>query len=164
MNLLKDGKIIAQDYHFIDGDMPTPENLDIVLPLDLFLERQVELDGYTGRLGVRVEPDQDPEQLIAFLDRLNMIEIHFPAYRDGRGYSIAQILRRQLGFEGELRAVGDILRDQFHFLIRAGFDVLVTADPNPVDAWNWSKNLFPHAYQKANEAGAPIWALRARKS
>jgi len=75
----------------------------------------------TNATAVRIEPGDDARTLLPFLDRLALIEVNFPAYGDGRGYSSARILR-EAGYAGELRAVGDVLIDQLSHMRRCGFD------------------------------------------
>ena len=122
----------------------------------------VTLDAFltqSNATAVRLEPDEDARALIPFLERLQLIEIAFPKFRDGRGYSAARILR-EAGFAGELRAQGDILVDQIAFLQRCGFDSFAPEKPlNPADV-EAALARFPHAYQRAADAAAPIWKLR----
>ncbi|MEE4338994.1 DUF934 domain-containing protein [Erythrobacter sp.] len=75
----------------------------------------------TNANAVRIEPGDDARLLLPFLDRLALVEINFPAFTDGRGYSAARILR-EAGYAGELRAVGDVLIDQLSHMRRCGFD------------------------------------------
>lgn len=108
---------------------------------------------------VRVEPGDDARALIPHLARLRLIEVNFPAFGDGRGYSSARILR-EAGYTGELRAVGDVLVDQIGFLRRCGFDGFEPDQPlDPADA-EAAFNRWPEAYQPAADARVPIWALR----
>lgn len=72
--------------------------------------------------GVLLQPDDDFETLVPDLPRLRLIAVNFPVFTDGRGYSTARLLRERHGYRGELRAVGDVLRDQLYFLRRCGFD------------------------------------------
>lgn len=122
----------------------------------------VTLDAFLGQsnaTAVRLEPDEDARALIPHLDRLQLIEIAFPKFRDGRGYSAARILR-EAGFAGELRAQGDILVDQIAFMQRCGFDSFAPEKPlNPADV-EAALARFPHAYQRAADAAVPIWKLR----
>jgi uncharacterized protein (DUF934 family) len=75
----------------------------------------------TNATAVRIEPGDDPRMLLPFLDRIRLIEINFPSFSDGRGYSAARILR-EAGYRGELRAVGEVLIDQLSHMRRCGFD------------------------------------------
>lgn len=72
--------------------------------------------------GVWLEPDDEFDALLPDLDRLTLIAVNFPVFTDGRGYSVARLLRERHGYRGELRAVGDVLRDQLYFMRRCGFD------------------------------------------
>jgi uncharacterized protein (DUF934 family) len=122
----------------------------------------VTLDAFLNQsnaTAVRLEPDEDARALTPYLDRLQLIEIAFPKFRDGRGYSAARILR-EAGYTGELRAQGDVLVDQIAFLGRCGFDSFAPEKPlNPADV-KAALARFPHAYQRAADAAVPIWQLR----
>lgn len=125
-------------------------------------EPGVTLDAFLGQsnaTAVRVEPGEDVRLLLPHLDRLQLIEVAFPAFRDGRGYSSARILR-EAGYAGELRAQGDILIDQVVFLRRCGFDALSSEKPLDEAAVENALGRFPYFYQKATEAGAPVWKRR----
>jgi uncharacterized protein (DUF934 family) len=120
--------------------------------LDAFLDQ-------SNAPAVRLEPDDDARALIPFLDRLTLIEVAFPKYRDGRGYSSARILR-EAGYTGELRAQGDVLVDQIAFMRRCGFDSFApegSLDPADVDA---AFARYEHVYQRAADAAVPVWKLR----
>ena len=108
---------------------------------------------------VRLQPGDDARALAPHLARLHLIEIAFPKFRDGRGYSAARILR-ELGFTGELRAIGDILVDQLTFLRRCGIDGV--APDQPLDPAVVERTLarYPYVYQRATDDADPIWALR----
>jgi uncharacterized protein (DUF934 family) len=122
----------------------------------------VTLDAFLNQsnaTAVRLEPDEDARALIPHLDRLTLIEVAFPKFRDGRGYSAARILR-EAGYAGELRAQGDVLVDQIAFMQRCGFDSFVPEKPlNPADV-EAALTRFPQAYQRAADAAVPIWKLR----
>ncbi len=108
---------------------------------------------------VRLDPADDARMLLPHLGRLRLIEVAFPKYRDGRGYSSARIVREG-GFTGELRAAGDVLLDQIVFMRRVGFDSFAPAEP--LDAAQVTQALarFPFVYQKAADDAVPVWALR----
>ena len=108
---------------------------------------------------VRVEAGEDVRKLIPHFDRLKLVEIAFPRFRDGRGYSAARILREN-GYAGELRAEGDVLVDQILFMRRCGFDSFAPhapLDPKLVDE---ALNRFPYVYQAAADGAVPVWKLR----
>ena len=108
---------------------------------------------------VRLEPGDDARDLLPFLDRIKLVEVNFPAYTDGRGYSAARILR-EAGYEGELRAVGDVLIDQLSHMRRCGFDAFAPDHPlNPTDA-EAAFNTWQDVYQATGDGRVPIWAKR----
>ncbi len=125
-------------------------------------EPAVTLDAFLGQTNataVRIEPGDDARALLPYLDRIGLIEISFPGYRDGRGYSAARILREH-GYDGELRAEGDVLVDQLAFLRRCGFDSFAphsALDPAVVEA---SLARYEHVYQPAADGAVPVWKLR----
>lgn len=128
-----------------DGEEPC-------VTLDAFLEQ-------SNATAVRLEPDEDARALIPHLDRLALIEVAFPKFRDGRGYSSARILR-EAGYTGELRAQGDVLVDQIAYMKRCGFDSFApekSLNPADVEAalTRWSEH-----YQTAADGAVPIWKLR----
>ncbi|OWQ92824.1 DUF934 domain-containing protein [Sphingopyxis witflariensis] len=128
-----------------DGEEPA-------VTLDAFLEQ-------SNATAVRLEPDEDARALIPFLDRLALIEVAFPKFRDGRGYSSARILR-EAGYTGELRAQGDVLVDQIAYLKRCGFDSFApekSLNPDDVEA---ALTRWPEHYQGAADGAVPIWKLR----
>lgn len=129
---------------------------------DAMEEPAVTLDAFldqSNATAVRLEPDDDARALIPHLDRLALIEIAFPKYRDGRGYSSARILR-EAGFKGELRAQGDVLVDQIAFMKRCGIDSFAPEAPlNQADV-EAALSRYDHVYQGAADAAVPVWKLR----
>ncbi|MEM7569423.1 MAG: DUF934 domain-containing protein [Pseudomonadota bacterium] len=125
--------------------------------IDAFFERN---DIAAQALGVRLAPDTKVEELASKLDQIALIEVDFPAYTDGRGYSQARVLREHMGYQGELRAVGDVLIDQLRFMQRCGFDVAVLADhvdPEDADA---ALKRYGVWYQPAADDHPPAHRLR----
>lgn len=121
--------------------------------LDAFLAEQ------TNATAVRIEAGDDARALVPMLGRLALIEISFPSFRDGRGYSSARVLR-EAGYAGELRAAGDVLVDQVPLMRRCGFDSF--APDAPIDQATLDAALarFPHIYQPAADGAVPAWELR----
>jgi uncharacterized protein (DUF934 family) len=134
---------------------------DPAVTVDAFLEQ-------SNATAVRIEPGDDARALLPFLDRLALVEVNFPAWTDGRGYSSARILR-EAGFTGEIRAVGDVVIDMMAHLRRCGVDAFAPAHPlNPADVEatfaRWDNVYQPAAdslgADKAGSNRKPIWALR----
>jgi uncharacterized protein (DUF934 family) len=129
---------------------------------DIHEEPAVTLDAFldqSNATAVRLEPGEDARALIPYLDRLALIEIAFPTFRDGRGYSSARVLR-EAGYAGELRAEGDVLVDQVPFMRRCGFDSFAPAKPLNEAAVEAALARYEHVYQSAADAGVPVWKLR----
>lgn len=125
-------------------------------------EPAVTLDAFLSQsnaTAVRLEPDEDARALIPYLDRLALIEVAFPKFRDGRGYSSARILR-EAGYTGELRAQGDVLVDQIAYMKRCGFDTFVPEKPLNAADVEATLTRWPEHYQGAADGTVPIWKLR----
>lgn len=125
-------------------------------------EPAVTLDAFLDQMdasAVRLEAGDDARLLTPHLDRVALIEVAFPRFRDGRGYSAARILR-EAGYTGELRAQGDVLVDQLDFMRRCGFDSFAPEKPiDPADA-ETALSRWEHVYQKAADDRRPIWTKR----
>lgn len=125
-------------------------------------EPAVTVESFTGQsnaTAVRIEPGEDARELLPHLTRLSLIEVNFPAYGDGRGYSAARILR-EAGYTGELRAVGDVLVDQIVAMRRCGFDSFHPAKALDDAAVDRALNRYDDVYQKAIDSRSPVWAKR----
>jgi uncharacterized protein (DUF934 family) len=113
----------------------------------------------TNAAAVRLETGDDARELLPFLDRIRLVEVEFPAFTDGRGYSAARILR-EAGYQGELRAIGAVFVDQLSHLRRCGFDSFAPEKPlDPADAEN-AFNRWQDVYQATADGRQPIWAKR----
>ena len=113
----------------------------------------------TNATAVRIEPGDDARILIPFLDRLALIEVNFPTYTDGRGYSAARILR-EAGYAGELRAVGDVLIDQLSHMRRCGFDAFAPDTPLDEDDARRAFATWDNVYQRAADNRRTIQEMR----
>ena len=108
---------------------------------------------------VRIEPGEDARDLLPHLDRITLVEIAFPKFRDGRGYSSARILR-EAGYTGEMRAAGDVLVDQVAFMRRCGFDSFAPDMPLDPVVVERALSTYADVYQSAADAATPVWKLR----
>jgi uncharacterized protein (DUF934 family) len=125
-------------------------------------EPAVALDAFLTQpeaSAVRVEAGEDARLLIPHLDRLALVEVDFPRFRDGRGYSSARILR-EAGYTGELRAAGDVLVDQMLFMRRCGFDSFAPYAPIDEAVLAAALSRYDHVYQPAADDAVPVWKLR----
>ncbi|MCB2051273.1 MAG: DUF934 domain-containing protein [Novosphingobium sp.] len=125
-------------------------------------EPAVSLDSFSEQSNARsvmIEAGENVEDLLPLLDRVDLVEVDFPRFRDGRGFSTARILR-EAGYKGEIRATGDVLIDLVWFMRRCGFDSFAPNVPfDPADL-EGVLNRYPHVYQHATDDAVPIWKLR----
>jgi len=117
------------------------------------------LAGQSNATSVRIEAGDDARLLLPHLDQLALIEVSFPTFRDGRGYSSARVLREG-GYRGELRAAGDVLVDQVPLMRRCGFDSF--APEAEIDEATLAASLarYEQVYQPAADGRVPVWKLR----
>src|SRR5579885_1126778 len=140
------------------ASMPLVENGKIVE--DRFVAEADALTARDGSLGVAWPNNRRVAELKPWLGHLTLIALEFPKFRDGRAYSQARLLREQYGFRGTLRATGDVLRDQFQFLTRAGFDSFEVRKPADAAAFAKSVARYSVVYQPGADGSLP--ALRRR--
>jgi uncharacterized protein (DUF934 family) len=125
-------------------------------------EPAVTLDSFFGQsnaTAVRIESGEDARALLPHLSRIALIEVSFPSFRDGRGYSTARILR-EAGYEGELRAQGDVLVDQIPLMRRCGFDSFAPDAPIDEETLTAALDRYNFRYQAAADSIVPVWKLR----
>jgi uncharacterized protein (DUF934 family) len=160
MPLVEGGRIVEDRYLRVDDDAPIPDRVPVIVPAKRFLADADELIRRDGSLGVLWPNDRRVAELEPWLGHLALIALNFPKFRDGRAYSQARLLREQYGFRGTLRATGDILRDQFHFLVRAGFDSFEVKKPTDARVFAEVVARYSVYYQPGADGRAP--ALRRR--
>jgi uncharacterized protein (DUF934 family) len=160
MPLVENGKLVEDRYIRADDDAPLPERVPVLVSAKRFLAEADMLVRRDGSLGVIWPNDRRVAELKPWLGHLALIALEFPKFRDGRAYSQARQLREILGFRGTLRATGDVLRDQFTFLVRAGFDSFAVKKPADAAAFAASIGRFSVFYQPG--ADGRISALRRR--
>ena len=112
-------------------------------------------------VGVRLNPDEPVEALEPYLSRLALVALVFPKFRDGRAFSSASLLRQRYGFQGEVRAVGEVLRELARFMVRCGMDAYMPSDGSTPDDWARAVGRFRHVYQTAADGLTPAFAERA---
>ncbi|WP_174279234.1 DUF934 domain-containing protein [Sphingomonas bacterium] len=117
------------------------------------------LDGQADAIAVRLESSDDARALVPHLARLRLVEVSFPLFRDGRGYSAARILR-EAGYTGELRAAGDVLVDQIVFMRRCGFDSFAPETAIDAAALDRALTRYHAVYQPAADGVVPVWQRR----
>lgn len=123
MEIIKKGEIVTSRWVHLQAADPLPaEPVDVTVELSRFVAEHGSLARHPGRVGVRLAPADDVEPHLPALLELPLIAVEFPRFTDGRGYSLGRLLRERHGYRGELRAVGNVLRDQLFYMHRCGFD------------------------------------------
>jgi uncharacterized protein (DUF934 family) len=133
---------------------------DVILSLTRFQAEGEGLLGEGRRVGVRLQSQEEVEALAYDLPRLTLVALEFPKYRDGRAYSNARVLRERFKFRGEVRAVGDVLREQASFMVRVGFDAFEPADDASANEWQAAARRYRYVYQRSADGRAPAFAER----
>jgi len=142
----------------VGDEDPIPEG-DVIVSLKRFMAEGEGLLG--GRaVGVRIEPDEAVEDLVYDLPGLALVAVAFPKFLDGRGFTSARLLRERYGFKGEIRAVGEVLREQAFHMVRCGFDAFVPTDGSDPAAWAAAVARYRHVYQRAADSRQPIYLKR----
>ena len=144
-----------------DGDAGAlPADADVLIGLDEWRERAAVWKRHTGRLGLLVSPPDDVTTVADDLEQFALVAIRFPRFSDGRGYSSARLLRERLGWHGELRAVGDVLRDQLFLMARCGFDSFSLREDQDPQAALSAFQAFSVRYQAATDEPLPLFRRR----
>jgi uncharacterized protein (DUF934 family) len=160
MPLVKGGKIIPDPFVHVAGEAGIPGEGAILISAARFLEDAEALSRRPGRTGVSWPNNRDFDDLVPYLGRLAAVALVFPTFRDGRAYSQARLLRERHGFKGELRATGQVLRDQFIFMLRAGFDTFEVKKQSDAEAFAATVKRYSVFYQPTGDGR--ITALHRR--
>jgi uncharacterized protein (DUF934 family) len=160
MPLVKNGKIAADIFVHVPDGAEMPEGGAVLVSAARFLEDPEALLARVGELGVIWPNNRDLDDLLPYLDRLAAVALVFPSFRDGRAYSQARLLRERHGYGGELRATGQVLRDQFLFMLRAGFDALEVKKESDAEAFALTAKRYSVFYQPTGDGR--ITALHRR--
>jgi uncharacterized protein (DUF934 family) len=145
MPLIRNGKPAEDEYAFAADGAPLPDG-PVIVTLTRLRRDRGELLERNARLGVLLKSDESPEALGSDLDRLSLVVLEFPKFRDGRPFGWARMLRTRLAFKGEIRAAGDFLADQIAFMARTGFDAFV---------WNGGAEAFERALAEISNVYQP---------
>jgi uncharacterized protein (DUF934 family) len=138
---------------------PIPRG-DVIVSLQRFQAEGARLLAEGRNVGVRIEPNEAVEELAADLPRLAVVALAFPKFQQGQAYSSARILRERFGYPGEVRAVGEVLREQARFMVRCGIDAFEVADGSRPEQWRHVVGRFRHVYQRAADEREPAFMER----
>ena len=151
MPLVKNGKITTDLFVHVADGAELPGDGAILIPAARFLENAEALSKRAGKIGVIWPNNRDLDDLVPHLERLAVVALVFPSFRDGRAYSQARLLRERHGYEGELRATGQVLRDQFVFMLRAGFDAFEVKKDADAAAFTETVKRYSVFYQPTGD-------------
>ena len=160
MLLIKDDSLAADPWASPADDEPLPAGEPAIVSLERWQAERETLVKRNAPLGVRLRSDQPPGEIAGDLDHFAVIALEFPKFTDGRAYSYARLLRERHGYTGELRAVGNVLRDQFPFMVHCGFDAFEAPEGVRIEDWLTSRDAISVSYQPAASGRATIPVLR----
>lgn len=154
--------IIDDAFVCVEEGQSIPAEGSVCVTLERFKAEKDAILARNGDIGVRLIESDDALELSDVIGRLSLVEVTFPKYTDGRAFSQAQLLRRRLQFKGEVRAIGQVLRDQMDQMARCGIDSFVF-EPTSGDAPSVVEDAiqdFTYAYQRTSGASVPIFERR----
>lgn len=163
MGLIRDGRLVPDPFTDASGLGDVPAGVPVIVSLEQWQKYGATLLAAGQPLGLRLRSDQPPKLVAADLRHLRVIALEFPKYRDGRAYTHARMLRERLGFKGEIRAVGDVLQEQLHFMQRCGFDAFDVAGPDPLQAWRTIAGDHTVWYQSTGDGRPRALAVRMKQ-
>ena len=159
MRVIKDKQLVEDSWQLVRESEQLPEG-DIIVSFPYWSENKTSLEGHKGKIAVYLNGDDEVENLKEDLDQFELIALDFPAFKDGRCYSHARLLRERYGYSGELRAIGEVLRDQLFFMNRCGITSFEL--PEGKDAEDVLKGFsdFSVTYQTAADGALPAYKYR----
>ena len=163
--LIKERRIVADNWRLLErgakGELPeVPKQGDVIVPLALWLARRENFLAYPGQLGVWLDASEGPEAIAGDVQRFPLIAVNFSKFGDGRGYSIARLLRERYGFKGELRAIGDVLHDHLFFMEQCGFDAFALREDQDAQQALSALDTFSDSYQTSVLRPVPLFRRR----
>ncbi len=162
MPLLKDGKLIDDPWSHIADEVAIPASGPVIVGLKRWREERESLIKRKDPVGVRLQSDHTAGDVADDLEHLGVVALAFPVFKDGRAYSNARRLRERHGYTGEIRAIGNVLRDQYLFMRRCGFDALEVKEGETEKDWQKATHAITVAYQPAADDRKTILQLRHR--
>jgi len=163
--IIKDGNVVTDPWLRLEpkavGDLPAvPAAGDVIVPLSLWQQRREQLAGRPGRLGIWLDSHQEPAEIAEDLKLFGVVAVNFPKFTDGRGYSTGRLLRQRYGWKGELRAVGDVFRDQLFHLASCGFNAFALREGEDLQEALAAFRDFSDTYQATVEQPLPLYRRR----
>ena len=162
MTLIRDTELVNDEYSDVSAHDDIPAGGAIIVSLDQWQSHRDSLIERSDPIGLRLQSSEHPEAVAGDVGHFALIALEFPTFRDGRAYSYARLLRDRYGFNGELRAVGDVLLEQIHFMSRVGFNAFEIDSETPVADFETAQRDFSVWYQPSSD-GRPT-AIQLRHS
>src|SRR5215813_13536539 len=160
MPLIRATGIVDDPWRFVPDEEPLQDAGAVIVTLARLQANRDQLAARPTPLGLRLKSDQPPSLVAGDIERFDVIALEFPKFTNGRAYSSARLLRERYGFRGELRAAGNVLRDQLAFMRRCGFDSYEIPPQADAAAWLSSLGGISVVYQPATDGRASVLALR----
>ncbi len=163
MQIIKDRQLVEDNWKMLDAEtsVDTLPDSNIIVTLDFWLTNKEALAKHKQKTGISLAPDEPIEKIASDLDKLALIVLQFPAFRDGRAYSQARKLRLHHHYQGEIRATGNVLRDQMAYMERVGINSLeVDEKQNATDALNAFEEISIK-YQASSDEALPFYKRRS---
>ena len=160
MPLIKNDALVDDRWVTVADDQPLPDMDPPIVSLERWQRDRETLRRRNRPFGLRLRSDQSPAEVADDLELFDVIALEFPKFTDGRAYSYARLLRERYGFLGEIRAVGNVLRDQLVAMERCGFDAFEVADEAVLTDWLAAKREISVTYQPGADRRRPAMALR----
>jgi uncharacterized protein (DUF934 family) len=160
MPLYRENGVVDDPWLRLDDEAAVPVDGLVLVNFARWRAARPALLARRGPIGVALANTDEVGELASDVARLDLIALHFPKYTDGRAYSQARLLRGRYGYQGELRATGNVLRDQLPFMLRCGFDSFENDQPGFGEALGRARTLFSVVYQPAEDGRTPISVLR----
>jgi len=159
-NIIKDGAIVNDNYCLVTATDTLLPQADILVTLAVWQIQSAAILAHPFKKGVLLQPDQHPEAIIESLNQLDVIALDFPAFADGRGYSYAVLLRQRYGFTGELRATGDVFKDNLFYLKRCGFNSFAVRADKDINTALQGLSDFSESYQASVDQNQALYRRR----
>jgi uncharacterized protein (DUF934 family) len=163
MPLLKHGVAVADPWIAVADDAPVPADRPALVGHARWLAERDALVARAAPLGIRLPNSVDMPAFGPDAGRFGLIVLEFPKFSDGRAYSQARLLRERFAYRGELRASGQVLRDQLRLMHRCGFDAFEFDRPDAAEVFAAALRDFSAAYQPAADGAATALELRLRR-
>lgn len=162
MPLIKDGQLSEDLFRDVTHEDEMPGSGAVLVSVAQWEQHRDELLQRDGPVGILLQSDQHPELIADDLEHFAMVALEFPAFRDGRPYSYARLLRDRYEYPREIRAVGDVLLEQLHYMHRSGFDAFLIGDENADAQWQIADGDFSVWYQPTGDGRSTALQLRHR--